>query len=250
MSDETAAESAAQEEPLPSVVLTITAHPDDVDFGMAATLATWADRGVEIVYCIVTDGDAGGSDRSMSRSAVAELRRAEQQAAADIVGAKEVRFLGYPDGRVEASLQLRADLSRVIREVRPDRLLTQSAQRNLERLYGSHPDHLAVGEAAICAVYPDARNPFAFPELLAAGLEPHTVPEVWLAGGPKADRFVDVTDAYPRKLAALAAHESQTGHHDKARFEAMLRGNAARAAEAAGFPTGRLAEMFRFVNTA
>ncbi len=160
--------------------LVVTAHPDDVDFGAAGTVATWTDAGIEVVYCIVTDGDAGGHDRSVSRQEMRETRHAEQTAAAKHVGVTELHWLGYPDGRLEATLDLRRDLSRVIREVRPQRVVCPSPERNYERIYASHPDHLAAGEAAICAVYPDARNPFAHPELLVDGLEPRTVNEVWI----------------------------------------------------------------------
>ena len=147
-------------------LLVIVAHPDDVDFGSAGTMATLTAHGVHITYCIVTDGDAGGSDRAMSRPEMASMRRKEQTAAAATVGVEDLIFLGHPDGRVEANLALRCDLSRVIRQVRPKVVMSQSPDRNYDRIFTSHPDHLATGEATMCAVYPDARNPFAFPELL------------------------------------------------------------------------------------
>src|ERR1700756_5108563 len=149
-----------------SRILSINAHPDDVDFAAAGTIARWTDAGIEVVYCIVTDGDAGGSDPGVSRSDMAVLRRGEQTKAADQVGVHDLRFLGYPDGRVEATLELRRDLARVIRQVRPDRVLCPSPERSYARIGVGHPDHRAVGSAALDAVYPDARNPFAFPELL------------------------------------------------------------------------------------
>ena len=235
--------------PLPSVVLAIVAHPDDIDFGMGGTMAVLAGQGVEIIYCLVTDGDAGGEDRSVARHRMAAIRRDEQRAAANIVGAKEVLFLGYPDGLVEPTVALRRDLSRVIRQVRPDRVMTQSPIRNLERVFASHPDHLAVGEATLSAVYPDARNAFAFPELLASGLETHAVPEVWISGGPNSDVFIDITDTFPAKLAALDAHASQTGHRDPASFEKMLRGWGELVASLGNLPAGRLAEAYRRVET-
>jgi LmbE family N-acetylglucosaminyl deacetylase len=226
-------------------ILVIAAHPDDVDFGQAGTVATWTDAGIEVVYCIVTNGDAGGSDVSVSRADMAVLRQAEQVAAAKCVGVNDVRFLGYPDGRVEASLDLRRDLARVIRHVRPDRVTCPSAERNYARIPTSHPDHRAVGSAALDAVYPDARNPFAFPELAAEGLEPWTVHQVWISGGPQPDRFVDITDTFDRKIAALRAHESQTGQMDN--LADMLRGWLSRAAEMGGLPEGRLAEAFQVI---
>ncbi len=228
-------------------ILVITAHPDDVDFGAAGTVATWTKRGIDVVYCIVTNGDAGGSDPSVSRADMTVLRQAEQRAAAECVGVSDVRFLGYPDGLVEATIGLRRDLSRVIRQVRPTRVLSPSPDRNYARVGASHPDHRAVGSAALDAVYPDARNQFAFPELLAdEGLEPWTVSEVWLMASPLAHHFVDVTDTFENKLAALRAHQSQTAQLD---LEAFLRGWLSRSAEQAGLPEGRLAEAFQVLST-
>jgi LmbE family N-acetylglucosaminyl deacetylase len=232
-------------------VLAVMAHPDDVDFGCAGTVATWTDRGIEVVYLMVTSGEAGGFDDGMTREEMRALRRDEQRAAAKCVGVTDVRFLdGYADGRVEATLDLRRDIARVIRQVRPDRVLTQSAERHYERIYPSHPDHRAVGSAALDAVYPDARNPYAFPELVdGEGLEAWTVREVWTCGGPLAQHYVDVTGAYPRKLAALRSHVSQTGHRGDD-LDEMIRGFLAGNAAAAGFPEGRLAEAFHVINTA
>jgi LmbE family N-acetylglucosaminyl deacetylase len=231
-----------------SRVLVITAHPDDVDFGAAGTIAAWSDIGIDISYCIVTDGDAGGFDETFPRAEMPALRRAEQTAAAKCVGVNDVRFLGYPDGQVEATLGLRRDLARVIRQVRPDRLLCPSPERDYARIGRSHPDHRAVGSAALDAVYPDARNPFAFPSLLAdEGLAAWTVPEVWIMGGT-ADHYVDVTATFARKLAALRAHESQHPHPEE--LEGRLRQWLGRAALAGGLPEGHLAESFQVVDTA
>lgn len=228
-------------------VLVVTAHPDDVDFGAAGTVATLTDAGVEVTYCLVTDGDAGGSDRTISRADMAALRRQEQTRAAKAVGVDRLVFLGRPDGRVVADLSLREELSRVIREVRPDVVLCQSPDRNLDRIYASHPDHLAAGEAALCAVYPDARNPFAFPALLDAGLEPWTVREVWVMGHPAAEHHVDITGQVERKIEALLCHESQ--HVDPVRTERVVREWAAATAARFGLPDGRAAEAFRLVDT-
>ncbi len=229
-------------------ILVIAAHPDDVDFGAAGTIAGWTDNGIEVIYCIVTDGDAGGNDLSVSRTEMTALRRAEQTAAAKHVGVHDVRFLGYPDGQVEATIGLRRDLARVIRQVRPDRVVTQSPDRNYARIQASHPDHRAVGSAALDAVYPDARNPFAFPDLLSdEGLEPWTVREVWLSASPQAHHFVDITENFGRKVAALRAHESQTGHMTN--LEEFLRGWLSRSAALAGLPEGRLAEAFQILDT-
>jgi LmbE family N-acetylglucosaminyl deacetylase len=202
-------------------ILSITAHPDDVDFGAAGTIARWTDAGIEVTYCVVTDGDAGGTDED----------------------------LGYPDGRVEATLDLRRDLARVIRQVRPDRVVCPSPERNYARTGASHPDHRAVGSAALDAVYPDARNPFAFPELREReGLAPWKVREVWIAGSPSPTHYVDVTATFGRKVAALRAHESQTGHMDD--LEERIRGWLTRGAALGGLPDGHLAEAFQVLDTA
>ena len=228
--------------------LVVTAHPDDVDFGSAGTIATWTKQGIEVSYCIVTDGDAGGFDPDVPRSQIAGIRQSEQRAAAAEVGVTDVEFLGYPDGQVYVTHDLRRDISRVIRRVRPQRVLTQSPERNYERIYASHPDHLAVGEATLCAVYPDARNPFTHLELAAQGWEAWTVPEVWLATADRPTRFVDVTDVFERKLAALRCHVSQVEHMDD--LEGMLREWLTRNARLAELPDGRLAEAYRVIDTA
>lgn len=229
-------------------VLVVTAHPDDLDFGCAGSVARWVGEGAEVTYCIVTNGDAGGFDRSVSRADMAALRQAEQRAAAAEVGVDDVRFLGYPDGRLAVSFELRRDIARVIRQARPERVVTQSPERNYRRIYASHPDHLAAGEATLAAVYPDARNAFAHPELLdEEGLEPHEVAEVWLMGTPQAEQVVDVTDTFDAKMAALRAHKSQTSHLDD--LEDFLRRWLAETASAAGLPQGRLAEAFQVVDT-
>jgi LmbE family N-acetylglucosaminyl deacetylase len=229
-------------------ILVVTAHPDDVDFGTAGSVAVWTDAGVEVAYCIATDGEAGGDDRSLARADMATIRRGEQTEAAAQVGVKDLTFLGHPDGRLQADLDLRRDIARVIRRFRPDRVVTQSPERNWARIYASHPDHLAAGEAAACAVYPDARNPFAFPELLDEGLEPHTVPELWIMSTERADRAVDATEFFDRKLAALRSHRSQVG--DGENLEELLRTWMSGTALAAGLPDGRLAEAFHVVATA
>jgi LmbE family N-acetylglucosaminyl deacetylase len=229
-------------------ILVVAAHPDDIDFSAAGTVALWTDAGIEVSYCLVTDGDAGGFDESLPRAEMAPMRRKEQTAAAEVLGVHDLRFLGYPDGRVEPSLGLRRDLSRVIRQVCPDRLVCPSPDRNYVRVAGSHPDHRAVGSAALDAVYPDARNPFAWPELLADELlEPWTVREVWISAAPGADHYVDITDVFPRKVAALRAHESQTRHVDD--LEDFLRAWLTRTAERGGLPQGRLAEVFQVLDT-
>ncbi len=224
-------------------ILSVTAHPDDVDFGAAGTIARWVDAGIAVTYAVITDGDAGGFDPAVPRAEIPRIRRAEQVAAAAAVGVHDVRFLGYRDGELSVSHGLRRDLSRVIRQVRPERLLIQSPERNWERIPASHPDHLAAGESSIQAVYPDARNPFAHPSLLDdEGLEAWTVSEVWVMGHPHLTHFVDITDTFDRKLAALRAHESQTAHLPE--LESFVRGWGERNAVSAGYAEGRVAEGF------
>ena len=230
-------------------ILVITAHPDDVDFGAAGTVATWTDQGIAVSYCIVTDGDAGGFDASVPRSEIPRIRRAEQEAAASVVGVDDLHWLGYPDGRLEVTLDLRRDLSRVIRKVRPQRVVCQSPERNWDRIYSSHPDHMAAGEAALCAVYPDARNDFTFTELaLDEGLAGWAVPEVWVMSSTAPDVWVDTTEMISRKVKALLCHVSQ--HPDPDGLEDRMIGWGRLNAAAGGLPEGRTAESFRVVNTA
>lgn len=228
-------------------VLVVAAHPDDIDFATAGSVAVWTDRGISVHYCLVTDGDAGGSDPSISRVEMAEIRRAEQTAAAKVVGVTDLHFLAFPDGRVQADLDLRHALTRTIREVRPQRVVGMSPVRNLDRVFASHPDHLATGEATLSAVYPDARNPFAFPDLLDNGYEPWTVDEVLLTAHDPMNRFVDITEVLDRKLAALQCHSSQ--HADPDRLEEILRTRGAMNAATGGLAAGSIAEGFRAVDT-
>jgi LmbE family N-acetylglucosaminyl deacetylase len=239
----------ASAEPLEDVkrALAIFAHPDDVDFGAAGTVATWLAAGIEVGYVIITRGDAGGFDDT-PRDQMPMLREAEQRAAAALLGVEHVVFLdGYTDGTLTPSIPLRRDLTREIRRFRPDRVLTSSPLRRWERIAGpSHPDHLAAGEATTCAIYPDTRNPFAFAELLADGFEPWVVREVWYLSGPDPDHVVDVTDHFPAKLAALREHVSQVGNID---VEPLLRERMALSARTLGLPEGRLAEAFTILRT-
>src|SRR3954469_5442222 len=228
-------------------VLVVVAHPDDIDFGVARSLATWTDAGIEVHYCLVTSGDAGGHDASVSRGEMVEIRQREQTTAAKVVGVTDLHWLGFPDGRVEPSLELRAAISRVIREVRPQRVVSMAPERNYERVYASHPDHLATGEATMAAVYPDARNPFAFPELLENGYEPWTGDEVYMLISPEPNRFVDIPSPLDRKLEALKSHVSQHQHPEA--LDELIGDWGRMIAAAAGLPDGHLAECFRPIDT-
>ena len=229
-------------------VLVIAAHPDDIDFSSAGTIAGWTDAGVAVSYCVVTDGDAGGFDPAVPRPEIGGIRQEEQRKAGAALGVSDIEFLGYPDGRLIVTLELRRDIARSIRRVKPQRVVLPSPQRDLRSMYGSHPDHTATGEAAMCAVYPDARNPWAHPELAAEGFEAHTVSEVWVnSGGDRADHYVDITDTFDRKIAALRAHESQTAHMTE--LEDMIGRWGGAQAKAAGFEKGRLAEGYVVLDT-
>jgi LmbE family N-acetylglucosaminyl deacetylase len=226
--------------------LAVVAHPDDVDFGTAGTIAYLTNRGVDVAYCLVTSGDAGGDESNHSREERVAVREAEQTAAAKEVGVTNLTFLHWPDGRVETTMALRREIARVIRTFRPQLVITQNPERNYERIFSSHPDHMATGEATLRAVYPDARNPHAFPELIREGFEPHVVKEVWL-GGANPTMVVDITKTFDQKFDALSKHVSQIG--DRKGLKKMLRNWSAGMAESAGMKEGRLAEGFRVVAT-
>ncbi|MHB1929943.1 MAG: PIG-L deacetylase family protein [Acidimicrobiales bacterium] len=239
---------AAIEPDSPGRALFVAAHPDDIDYGSGATVAWHVSTGWQVSYCLVTDGDAGGYDANVPREQIPVMRRAEQKEAARILGVTDLHWLGYPDGRVEVSLDLRRDISRVIRKVRPDRIVCHNPQRSWDSMYGSHPDHMAAGEATLRAVYPDARNPFAFPELLSEGLEAHVVGEVWVVGGPDPDVVLDLTEFFELKCKALRAHMSQETDRD-GHLEPMLRQWMGGTATSHGMPDGRYAEAYRRVET-
>lgn len=230
-------------------ILCVAAHPDDVDFASAGTTASLTKAGHRVVYCLVTSGQAGGSDATVSRTDMASLREQEQTAAAAVVGVDELHFLGFADGAVVADLELRKAISRVIRQVRPDRVITQSPLRLLDRMYASHPDHLATGEATLCAVYPDARNQFAFPELLAEeGLEPHTVSEVWLTSTDAPNRWVDISSTIDLKIQALLCHTSQLPNPEA--MSERIREWTKETAKGGELPEGAMAEAFQVLDTA
>ena len=230
----------------PARVLVIVAHPDDIDFGTAGTIARLTAAGSVVTYGLLTSGEAGIPE-DMDRDELRALRESEQTAAAAAVGVTDVRFLGLPDGHLEANLDLRRHISRLIRQVRPDLIITQSPERTWASMYRSHPDHLAAGEATIAAVYPDARNPHAHVELLAEGLEPHAVPEVWVVGLEPLDVFVDITDVIDAKCKALASHVSQVA--ERFDVDELLRNWAADTTKRLGLPEGRLTEAFRRIVT-
>ena len=224
--------------------LAVTAHPDDVDFGAGGTVMALVKAGVQVTFCICTDGDAGGFDDSTDRSEIPAIRRAEQTSAAAVYGVTDVRFLGYQDGYLVPNHDLQRDIVRVMRQVQPQLVIPQSPERNWDRLPSSHPDHMAAGEATARARYPAVRNPYAFPELRTEeGLEAWTVNWLWLQGHVEPNHWIDTTEFFSRKVKALEAHASQTSHMED--LAGMLRSWGEMQAQAAGFESGRLAEGFR-----
>lgn len=236
----------------PERVLVVVAHPDDIDFGMAGTVAQLTGAGSYVAYCLVTSGEAGEDDMAFTSAELAATREAEQAAAAKTVGVTSLHWLGHQDGMVQANLGLRLDISRVIRVEKPNVVITQSPFRNLESTYGSHPDHLETAEATMRAVYPDARNPRAFTtELLDQGFAPHAVGEMWIGQQSTADLFIDITDVFDLKLEALRCHASQVAKRDE-EFDLykLMHEWGNRVAENGDMEAGRLAESFRVVNSA
>jgi len=229
-------------------VLVVVAHPDDCDFGAAGTTALWSAKGIKVSYCIATNGDQGGEDLTVPREEMPKIRQREQREAGKAVGVSEITFLNYRDGWLEPTIALRKDIVRQIRITKPDRMVIQSPERNWDRIGASHPDHLAAGEAAIQAVYPDARNPFAFEDLIKdEGLQPWRVKEVWVMSSVNPDHFVDITSTFDKKMQALHAHVSQTAHNEN--LENMVREWGEKNAQANNLPAGSVAEVFRIVST-
>jgi LmbE family N-acetylglucosaminyl deacetylase len=190
--------------------MVIAAHPDDAEFSFGATVARLTAEGTRVVYVVCTDGSQGGEDPAEPAESLSATRCAEQCAAAAHLGVAEVVFLGFRDGYLSADVALRESLTRQIRRHRPELVLAHQPLRSLTFPIGaSHPDHLAAGEAALSAVYPDARNPRAFPGLLAEDLQPHKVDEVWVPGHEHTDLFVDVSGYAERKVDAILCHRSQ-----------------------------------------
>src|SRR5256886_3412516 len=191
-------------------VMMVSAHPDDPDFGAGGAIARLADSGADVTYVIVTDGRQGGEDPKQKDSELIAIRQREQRAAARVLGVKRVEFLGYKDGHLAPDLKLRRDIVRMIRKHKPDLVITHIPGRVLDApMGGSHPDHIAVGEATMAAGYPDSRNPRAFRGLLNEGYQPHEVKEVWIPYWTLGDYFVDISKTLDLKLAALHKHKSQ-----------------------------------------
>ncbi len=203
----------------PKIVLGIAAHPDDLDFGASGAMAKYAKAGAEVHYLILTDGSKGSSDLKMSPLDLVKLRETEQRAAVKIIGGKSVEFLGFPDGGLEVTMELKKQISRVIRSIKPDVVITidPSMLYSSSRGFINHPDHRAAGQATLDSVFPLARDHLSFPELFADGFEPHITPTILLINFDKSNFAIDITDTFETKIAALNAHTSQVPNIDEVR---------------------------------
>jgi LmbE family N-acetylglucosaminyl deacetylase len=232
-------------------VLAAYAHPDDAEFSFGGTVATWTSQGVDVVFVCATDGSAGLNEPGWTREAIAEIRQREQLDAAAILGVSEVVFLGYPDGYLQLSLELRRDLTRQVRRFRPDRIVTLDPSSHwVARRYINHPDHIVVGQAMLAVINPDAPSRPQFPELLDEGFEPFEVPELWLPSWDptEIDEVVDVGEAIDTKVAALRAHESQLRNMGVDDVDPMVRDRAKILAEGRDFTYGEAFKVFRLVD--
>jgi LmbE family N-acetylglucosaminyl deacetylase len=197
---------------IPFRALAITAHPDDMEFGFAATFAKWADQGADLTLCIVTDGSTGTQDRDLMGEPLAKLRLEEQSRSIDILGINELVWLGYPDGYVEYDLNFRKEIARVFRTYRPHRFVVMDPTPTIGDRFINHPDHRATGQASLDVSMTAGTTPGHFPELLEEGLEPwRGLREVWIAGPAGGPVAVDVSATIDRKIEALLCHQSQVG---------------------------------------
>jgi LmbE family N-acetylglucosaminyl deacetylase len=229
----------------PQQILVILAHPDDPEFFCGATLARWARAGHEIAYYILTCGDKGRNDHNLQipGDQLCALRHTEELAAAAVLGVKEVHFLDKDDGYLVPDMNLRREVVRIIRQFKPDVLVTCDPQ-NLFATYGlNHPDHRAAGQVVLDAVFPAAGNELFFPELLAEGWLPHSPKEVWASLTSQPNVTLDVTDMWETKIRALKEHKSQIG--DPAKLEERIR---SRRTEDSTEENPRYEEKFRVVN--
>ncbi len=224
----------------PERAMVIAAHPDDTEYLTAGLVSLWNRAGIDVAYTIVTNGNKGTEDPNLTSDQLEQTRVCEQRRAAALLGVKDVRFLDYDDGVLEPTIALRRDLTRVIRDWRPDIVATFDPEtRFMTETYPNHPDHRATGDATVDAVFPAARDRLTFPELIDEGLEPHKVREIWLFATHKANHWIDVEPVWEQKLAALREHTSQI---DAETVEEELREWSARWAEGGPY---ELAEAFR-----
>jgi len=222
-------------------ILCISAHPDDNEFTIAGSVARWAREGRHVTFCLVTTGGAGVNQHTPSSDNLIPIRERETQAAARILGVKEVILLGYADGALEPTIGMRRDLTRVIRRMKPDVVVSSDPTvRFYGNEYMNHPDHRAVASAALDAVFPSSETSAIFPELIAEGLPPHKVKQVFIAGSLDPDVFVDIAATLSTKSRALKAHRSQVGKGEW--VEQLLKAWALRDGKRGGL---RYAEAFK-----
>jgi LmbE family N-acetylglucosaminyl deacetylase len=224
--------------------LVVFAHPDDAEFLCGGTVAAWTRAGTEVDYACATDGSAGWNGPDLDRERIAEIREREMRDAADVLGVRDVSFLGFADGSLEPTLDLRRAITRQVRRVRPDVVVTfDPSMRWSGRGYINHPDHRAVGEAVLAVAACDAPTRPQFPELLGEGFEPFKVPRLWLAtGGPEADTRVDIGETIDVKVKALKAHHSQLENMGELDIDGRMRRWATKLAADDDF---EFAEAFR-----
>ncbi len=232
--------------PTPERVLVVAAHPDDIEFGAAGTVARWVTEGATVRYLLVTRGDKGSDDPATDVLALAELREREQRAAATEIGVDGVKFLDEPDGLVEASLRLRERITHAIRSFRPEIVMTHDPTvLFVNNEWVNHPDHRAVGQVTVDAVFPTARDPLNFREHLEAGLEAWKVAELFLWSTNEANQLVDIGGTIERKVEALGHHASQFRSFEE--IARWVRRRSEELGERAGY---RAAEGFRRVTLA
>jgi LmbE family N-acetylglucosaminyl deacetylase len=204
--------------PIPARILIIAAHPDDIEFGAAGSVAVWTAAGAHVHYCIVTNGAAGSNAADYDHDTLVQQRIVEQNEAAALLGVQHVHYLGYADGVLEPTIALRRDLTRLIRQVKPQRVLIMDPTTRMigegDFFYINHPDHVATGDASLYAIFPSAETRPIFPELLAEGLEPHHVDEVYLMIASAPNIAVDITPHVELKKRALLCHRSQLSEGD------------------------------------
>jgi len=222
-------------------VMVVTPHPDDAEFGVAGSVVHWARAGKDVIYVVCTNGDKGTSDINLKPAELAQIREQEQLAAAKLLGVREVVFLRHEDQSLEDTPEFRKEIVRLIRMYRPETIVTADPYRR----YIWHRDHRIVGQVVLDAVFPYARDLFAYPDMLEEGLQPHKVKEVLLWASLEDINYrLDVTDTFDIKLAALRCHESQVGNNRFPQLEEWLRQRARQLAEGEDF---ELAEAFHRV---
>jgi len=218
-------------------MMVVTPHPDDAEFGVAGTVVQWTREGKEVIYVVCTNGDKGTSDINMQPAKLAEIREQEQRAAAQLLGVSEVIFLRHPDQSLEDTPEFRKEIVRLIRQYQPEVVVTADPYRR----YLWHRDHRITGRVVLDAVFPYARDLYAYPDLLKENLPPHKVSEVWLWGTEEANYRSDITDTFDIKFAALRCHQSQVGDGRAPRMEERLKQRARDLADGEDF---ELAEAF------